>query len=207
MHEKMYRGNKLTIRMAVQPIIVCGAGAIGSNITENMLRQGFRTFTVIDFDRVDDHNRHTQVWHKRDIGQLKVNVLKNYVYSIMGVSIDAENKKLDAENIARVIRDSGAIIVDSFDNPPSRQLVYDHCKSRGIDCLHIGLAKDCAEVTWNENYIVPKQSGEDICEYPMARNIIMLSVIVGIESIIHFLEAGKKDNYLISLKDLNISKV
>jgi len=203
-HEKVYRGEKLLKKMSEQPFVICGVGAIGSNLVENMVRQGFKNFTVIDFDRVDDHNRHTQVWHKRDIGQLKTSVLKNYVYSIMGITVKDVCKKLEDLNVGKLLN-KDSIVIDCFDNPESRKLIYDYCKKNNIECLHIGLSMDCAEITWNENYVIPKRSGEDICEYPMARNIIMFSVIVGTESIIGYLRDDIKNDYMVSLNDMKVS--
>ena len=204
-HEEVYRGEALLKSIAECSLVFCGVGAIGSNLVDNMIRQGFQKISAIDFDRVDDHNRNTQIWTRRDIGQLKVAALKAFAFNAMGVTIDAVSRKLETSNVGKLLK-KGSLIIDGFDNPESRGLVTSHCKEQSIDCLHVGLYRDVAEVTWNEVYTVPKAvKGMDVCEYPLARNIIMMAVTVATECVIRYLAEGKKESYLLTLKDLKIS--
>jgi molybdopterin/thiamine biosynthesis adenylyltransferase len=206
-HEEKFRGKTLLQKMAEQNFIICGAGAIGSNLIETMARQGFKKFTVIDFDRVDDHNRHTQIYGRRDIGQLKVNAVKTRIYDLMGVTVEAVSKKLESSNVKKLLT-AGAIVVDGFDNSESRRLVTEHCRLNKIDCLHVGLYKDVAEVHWNAGYRVPEPvKGMDVCEYPLARNIILMAITVATEAIIRNLDKGVVENYVITLGDMKISPV
>jgi molybdopterin/thiamine biosynthesis adenylyltransferase len=193
--------------MAEQEFIICGVGAIGSNIVENMVRQGFKKFTVIDFDRVDDHNRHTQAYNRRDIGQLKVTALKSKIYDLMAITIDTVSSKLDAGNVKKLLK-PGAIVIDGFDNSESRRLVTEYCHANKITCLHAGLYKDCAEVHWNAGYRVPDPvKGLDVCEYPLARNIILMAITVATEVIIRYLDKGSVENYFITLGDMKITSI
>jgi len=206
LHEKIYRGESFFKRIAEQSILVCGCGAIGSNLLDNMVRQGFTKVSVIDFDRIEDHNRNTQLWGKRDSGQPKVKMIKNKIYMDMGVDVVPYDLRLTDETISKVFKDhKRSIVVDGFDNTESRKLVTEYCKLQSIECLHVGLSSDYAEVIWNERYRVPKASGEDVCEYPMARNIILLAVAVATEVIIRFIAEGIKENYTITLGDFKIS--
>ena len=102
-HEEVYRGADLLKKLAAQPITLCGAGAIGSNLADNLVRQGFQKFTVIDMDRVEDHNRNSQLWTSRDVGQMKVAVLRNHLFNVMKVSIEPIDKKLDAGNVKKFL--------------------------------------------------------------------------------------------------------
>lgn len=204
-HEEQYRGAQLIEKMKSQALTICGAGAIGSNMTENLSRQGFSKISVIDYDRVDDHNRHTQVWSHRDVGQLKVNALQAYVYNIMGVKIIGINRTLDVSNVKKLLP-KGSIVIDGFDNSSARRIVSEYCSEHDIECLHAGLYRDCAEVCWNDSYRIPDDvKGMDVCEYPLARNVIMMAVSVASESLIRFLDTGAKENYMITLKDLKIA--
>jgi hypothetical protein len=63
-----------------------------------------------------------------------------------------------------------------------------------------------AEVTWNEVYRVPTNvKGMDVCEYPLARNIVMLAVTVATEVLIRYVDTGRKESYIITLGDLKVS--
>lgn len=206
-HEEKYRGDGLLKKMAEQEFVVCGAGALGSNIVENMARQGFKKFTVIDFDRVDDHNRHTQAYDRRDVGQLKVTALKSRIFNIMGLTITDVAKKLEESNLKKHLK-KGSIIIDGFDNSESRGLVTKYCMVNNILCLHAGLYKDYAEIKWNPVYRVPAPvKGLDVCEYPLARNIVMMASIVVIETLIAYMELGVFNNFAITLKDMTIFQI
>jgi len=206
-HEEKYRGLPLLKKMAEQDFTICGVGAIGSNLVENMTRQGFKKFTVIDMDRVEDHNRPTQAYGRRDVGQLKVSALKSKIYDQMGINIETNSKKLEESTIKKSFV-KGSIVIDGFDNAESRKLVTEYCKTNGFTCLHAGLYKDYAEIHWNENYRIPAPvKGLDVCEYPLARNVILMTVAIVTEVLIHFLDTGLKDNYAITLKDMHIETV
>lgn len=204
-HEEVYRGKSLLHKMASQPLIVCGCGAVGSNLIDNAVRQGFKKITVIDMDRIEDHNRHTQVWDKRLVGSLKATAIKNHIFNVMSdATVEAITKKLDEMNIKKLLS-TGGIVVDGFDNSASRKLVTSWCKDNKINCLHVGLYKDYAEVIWNEFYKPPEPStGVDVCEYPMARNVILLATAVATDVLIRYLESGVKECYSITLKDFKI---
>jgi len=203
-HEELYRTKELLEKMRRLELIICGAGAIGSNLVENLTRQGFETIDVIDMDRIEAHNRHTQIWTTRDIGQLKANSLKNYVWNSTGIMITSIPKKLDKANI-KVLFTHPAIIIDGFDNVESRKLVTEYCNQNSFECLHIGLFKDYAEVIWNDKYRIPDDTQNlDVCEYPLARNIVLMAIVVATESLIAYANNKEKKSFVITLNDLKI---
>src|SRR5437763_13320220 len=76
-HEEIYRGPDRLARLASVPLTLCGAGALGSLLADNLARQGFRQLKVIDRDRVEEHNVGTQLYGESDVGGWKVDVLRN----------------------------------------------------------------------------------------------------------------------------------
>jgi len=206
-HESIYRGKNFTASLAI-PITVCGAGAIGSNLVDNLTRQGFSKLTVIDMDRVEVHNLNTQVYAEADVGALKVDALKNRIFRNIGVEINAVNKEMTAANVKQLLKTT-CIVVDCFDNNKARQLIQDFVRGRKIHCIHCGLYEDYGEVIHDEFYRVPKDQTEgDICDYPLARNIAMLTVIVATEELLSFCldKPPRLQNWSITLKDLAIKK-
>ena len=205
-HEEKYRGQKLLDKIACQHLTFCGCGAVGSNLAENMIRQGFQKVKVIDFDRVEEHNRHTQIWGRRHAGMLKATAMNNIMFDEMKMPIEAVTTKLESSNIKKLIEKS-TLVIDGFDNVASRKLVTDYCRDNKINCLHVGLYKDCADVTWNETYRVPGEvTGMDVCEYALARNTVLLAITVATDVIIRWLDTGVKESYFITLKDFKIIK-
>ena len=84
----------------------------------------------------------------------------------------------------------------------------EHCKAANIPCLHIGLSADYAEVIWNESYRVPHDVGDasaDVCDYPLARNLVQFAVALASEAVIRFVVDGQRQNYSFTLRDLRIN--
>ncbi|GAH23702.1 unnamed protein product, partial [marine sediment metagenome] len=70
----------------------------------------------------------------------------------------------------------------------------------------IGFSGDYGEIIWNEDYRVPDDKGEDDCDYPVARNLIMLIIAVTSEVIIKYVVSGIKENYTITLGDFKVER-
>ena len=207
-HEKAYRGTEVLEALEKTPFYIAGCGAVGSNMIENLTRQGAKTVCAIDFDRVDGHNVGTQTFGRRDAGQLKTAALKRKVFNEQGVTLTEIPRKLEEGNIDSFVKVSGnekPIFIDGFDNSEARGLIKDFCLRKGFECLHVGLYQDYAEIVWNEEYRVPNDSKAlAVCEYPLARNIIMMAVAVASEAIMKYLSTGEKKSYTITLKDFKI---
>ena len=202
-HEELYRSRELMARMARFAVTVCGAGALGGNITESLARCGFRRLRVIDRDRVEERNLSTQPYQRSDIGALKARILANSLYRAVGVEVDARSAELDASNASKLLADS-ELVVDSFDNSVARAVVKQACEQHGLACLHVGLATEYAEVVWNELYRVPSSSGDDVCDYPLARNLVTLAVSVACEIVVGFVARGERRSVSITLGDFAV---
>lgn len=207
-HETLYRGPEALDRVGRARLVICGAGAVGSNLVDSLARQGFRRLAVIDDDRIEAHNVGTQTYAESDVGAFKVQVLQAEVFRAVGIEIEAERQRLTGRTVARLLADAD-LVVDGFDNHESRALVTEHCRVAGTPCLHVGLSADYAEVLWNETYRVPQDvaaAGADVCDYPMARNLIAFAVALASEAIVRYLVAGERESYSFTLGDLAINR-
>jgi hypothetical protein len=207
-HEVLYRGQDAVDRLAQVQLAVCGAGAVGSNLVDSLIRQGFQRLTVIDFDRIEAHNVGTQTYTQSDVGVFKVDVLQAEVFRAVDVEIKAVRQRLTERNVAKHLRGAD-LVVDGFDNHESRALVTEYCRANHIPCLHVGLSADYAEVLWNENYRVPlevEQEGADVCDYPLARNLIQFAVALAGEAVVRFVLEGRQEDYSFTLRDLRINR-
>ncbi|MEM9540349.1 MAG: ThiF family adenylyltransferase [Cyanobacteria bacterium P01_E01_bin.42] len=202
-HEQLYRSPELMAKLGEFPVTICGAGALGANLTENLARSGFSQLTVIDRDRIEERNLSTQPYYKSDVGAYKAKILTNTLYRAIGAVIDGKSKELTPENCSQLLRKAN-LAIDTFDNSSSRQAVKDYCLENNISCLHVGLSSDYAEVIWNEKYRVPSPIHDDICDYPLARNLVLLVVAVASEVIIKFVATGEQENYTITLGDFAV---
>jgi len=201
--EQLYRTPALMTQVKDLSLTVCGAGALGANITENLARAGFGKLVAIDRDRIEERNLSTQPYYKSDIGAYKVKILSNTLYRALGVTIDGRAKELTATNAPQLLRDT-TLVIDTFDNSVARQAVKDYCKEAQLPCLHVGLASDYAEVIWNDIYRVPSPANDDVCDYPLARNLVMLAVAVACEVLINFVASGQQQSFTVTLGDFAV---
>jgi molybdopterin/thiamine biosynthesis adenylyltransferase len=202
-HEQLYRSSEMMARVRACGVTVCGAGALGANIVESLARQGFTKLRVVDRDRVEERNLSTQPYYRADIGARKAQVLANAIYRALGVEVDARMDELTATNVRKLLAGSD-LVIDAFDNSPSRLAVKDYCAAAQVPCLHAGLAGGYAEVIWNESYRVPSPAQDDVCDYPLARNLVLLTVAVVCETIVAFVATGARESYTITLRDLAV---
>ena len=202
-HERIYRGSEPMRRLEAIPITLCGAGALGSLLADNLARQGFPLSKVIDRDRVEEHNVGTQLYGESEVGTWKVEALRNRLFRTVGHEIESVAKEVTDRNARGLLKGSG-LIVDAFDNAAARQIVQDHCRSEGRPCLHVGLYSDYAEVIWNEEYRVPRDVGGNVCDYPLARNLVLMAVAIASEALIRFVLDGSKAGWSITLRDFAV---
>lgn len=202
-HERLYRGGDIVDRLAHAQVTFCGVGALGSQLADSLARQGFQNLRAIDHDRVEEHNVGTQVYGLCDVGIWKVEALRSHVFRMTEVDVDARRVELSERTIRKCLKDSD-IVVDAFDNSASRKLVQQYCFTSGIPCLHIGLSAGYGEVIWNDNYRVPADVEGDVCDYPLARNIVTLTVSVAAELLIRWISTGQTEDVSLTLRDFAI---
>jgi molybdopterin/thiamine biosynthesis adenylyltransferase len=199
-HEEIYRGADALRRLAGVRATICGAGALGSQLADSLVRQGFGSPRVIDRDRVEEHNVGTQLYGIAEVGAWKVEALRNRLFRATGVEIEAVSKELTAATAPRLLK-GAELIVDVFDNRAARRLVQEHCRGLGVPCLHVGLFADYAEIVWDEHYKVPADAAGDVCDYPLARNLVLLAVALASETLVRFVLAGERSNWSVTLHD------
>lgn len=202
-HELLYRGTELVAALARTKITLCGAGAVGSNLAETLARQGAAALRAIDHDRVEEHNVSTQAYGQSDVGLWKVEALRNRVFRATGAEIEAVRKELDARNAKQLLAGAG-LIVDAFDNSASRRLVQETARALAVPCLHVGLSADYFEVVWDEAYRVPGDADGDVCDYPLARNLVTMAVSVAAEVVLRSVGGGGRSSLSGTLADFAV---
>ncbi|MEG4015249.1 MULTISPECIES: HesA/MoeB/ThiF family protein [unclassified Microcoleus] len=200
-HEQLYRSAAVMSLLKNFSVTVCGAGALGANIAESLVRSGFCQLRVID--RIEKRNLSTQPYYRSDIGAFKAKILANNLYRALSVSIDAHSKELTRANADRLLANS-AVAIDTFDNSVGRQAVKDYCTRVSIPCLHVRLAADYSEIIWNQHYRVPSAANDDVCDYPLARNLVMLTVAVACKVIFTFAATKEQQNLTCTIGDFAV---
>ena len=208
-HEIEYRSSSAFKKMQNTKICICGAGALGSNLANNLLRQGVDNVTIIDMDRVEAKNIATQIYTYRDVGQKKANALKSLMHQATKKVVNAVDTELKQTNASKLLK-GHSLIIDVFDNWPSRKLVKNASDKLKIPCVHAGMSDDgFAEIKWNDRYNIPEKEVEqdDVCDYPLAANLVQITSSILAEIIVQFITTGKQLNREITLKDIGIHNI
>jgi molybdopterin/thiamine biosynthesis adenylyltransferase len=202
-HEQLYRGPEAQARLAATRLVLCGAGALGSHLADNLVRQGFGLLRVIDRDRVEEHNVGTQLYGESEVGAWKVEALRGRLFRATGLEVEAVSREL-TERSARPLLKGASLVVETFDNSASRRRVQEVCRALELPCLHVGLFADYAEVVWDEAYCVPADVAGDVCDYPLARNLVLLAVAVASEVLVRFVVDGESGSWSLTLRDFTV---
>ena len=203
LHEEIYRGAESVAKLAKPLVAICGAGALGSHLADNLARQGFRNLRVIDYDRVEEHNVSTQLYGAADVGAWKVDVLRNQLFRSVEIEVDVIAKKLDQRNARKFLKGAD-LVIDTFDNSQSRRLVQQHCRDANVECLHVGLYAEYCEAIWDESYRIPRDVAGDVCEYPLARNLVLLAVAIASEAVVRFVLDAEHESRSATLRDFAV---
>jgi hypothetical protein len=171
---------------------------------------GLRQLRVIDNDRIAAHNLSTQPWVQQDIGALKVRVLANALSRAVGTRVDAQPLLLTEQNAQKLLRGS-ALVVDAFDNLPSRAAVAHAATALAIPCLHIALggAGEYGCGLWDRAYTLDAYASAadramDRCDYPLTRPLVLLVAAAAAEILVGHLIDGSQRNFECTLRDLRL---
>jgi molybdopterin-synthase adenylyltransferase len=205
-HEQLHRTTALMTKLRDFPVTICGGGALGANIAESLARSGFGKLCVIDRDRIEERNLSTQPYYRSDVGAYKAKILTNAIYRALGITVEGISKELTAANAPQLLSNS-KLVIDAFDNSIARQIVTDTCNNSQIPCLHVGLASDYAEIIWNPLYRVPSNANDDVCDYPLARNLVLLAVAIACETATTFIATQQQQSFTVTLADFAIKPI
>lgn len=178
-------------------ILICGAGAIGSNLTARLVSdlKGEHEITVLDKDTIEERNVQagTQFYTRDQIGLTKVEALQFNVYKNYEREITIIHDDVLKTFHGRTINDLYDLIIDCFDNHEARDFLKQHVSPKG-NLLHTGFSDDFTfAIEWNENYKVPSDiEGMDICEMPGAASFVNKVASMGALVAQEFIKEGKK---------------
>jgi len=109
---------------------IAGAGGLGSNVATMLVRAGIGSITIVDFDVIEPSNLNRQQFFYDQLGQTKVEALKENLERMSPfVKIAAIKDKLTDDNFDAVIPKDADIIFECFDNPVSKADLVRFCIS------------------------------------------------------------------------------
>ena len=207
-HESLFRTKEVMALRAESKILVLGLGALGSNLIPVLVRNGFMNITGIDNDRVDRHNPANQYYTNLDVGRKKTAILKNKIHRELGIKIEVID--IDVQKTSATFFQDFDLIIDAFDNWDARKYTHDVCEALEMQdkLVHAGMSdQGYFEVRWDKNYQIPLEEveQEDVCDYPLACNLVYFTVSFLSEIICKFIDNDERKNISFTLNDLSIS--
>lgn len=96
------------------PIVIIGAGSIGSYACLALTKLGFNNITIADDGIIEEENIAPQFYSLRDIGKLKVDCLKRSIKNLTGVDIITVPARIDRNNQSIIPNGFLILAVDSM---------------------------------------------------------------------------------------------
>jgi molybdopterin/thiamine biosynthesis adenylyltransferase len=109
-------------KLITPPILIGGAGGIGSWTTLFLTRAGYPVY-VVDFDILEDVNLGGQFFLKENIGSSKVMALYYAVYQSCDTQISVEESMIDHDFVTK-----DPCIISAFDNMDARRVLFNKWK-------------------------------------------------------------------------------
>lgn len=153
----MYSDELKKWKIKSQPVIlVLGIGGIGSNTVEILYRAGFRNFTFIDCDKVDESNLIRQIpYNYNDIGKNKVSALKEKYFENDNITC-CYKKILESKDVEFYISKAD-FVISTLDKPfrRIRRMVNELCVKHQKPVIFAGFSEHVGMVG---PFVVPKKT-------------------------------------------------
>lgn len=123
---KKHLGEERLNRIAQTKVGIGGAGGLGSNVANHLVRSGFTQLVLVDFDRIEPSNLNRQFFFADQIGRLKVEALAENLRRINpDLDLTLYPERMNPENIGNLFADC-AIWVEAFDQASAKKLFVEY---------------------------------------------------------------------------------
>lgn len=147
--------------LASKTVGIAGAGGLGSNCAQALVRCGLGHLVIADFDVVEAGNLNRQFYFRDQIGMIKVDALKENLLKINPKArIITHNVKIKPDNIVRYF-DNVDVLVEAFDLSDQKEMIVEtsleHWPARplvvGSGLAGLGKISALEEKNYGELYI------------------------------------------------------
>jgi sulfur carrier protein ThiS adenylyltransferase len=110
-------------KLSSRVVGIAGAGGLGSNAAVALARTGVERFIIADFDTVELSNLNRQQFFLEQVGQKKVEALKDNLLKINPcIAVEAHCIKLTSNNIPEIFG-KAEILIEAFDLPDQKAML------------------------------------------------------------------------------------
>lgn len=135
-------------RISAASVCLVGVGGLGSPVATYLTGAGVGRLTIVDHDRVEEHNLQRQVIHStRAVGELKVLSAAMALRELNPeVHVVPRDLLLDADNAVEVLAGHD-LVVDATDNLPVRFAIADAAEELDLPVVYGSVSSTRAQVT------------------------------------------------------------
>lgn len=155
-----------------RPIILIGAGGIGSPTGLVLAKMGFTDITVFDDDAVEEHNTGAQLYGMGHIEMYKTSALHEIIKTLTGTIVVPKNETFPSDIHAIA---PGTIVISGVDSMKSRQAIWDSIKANpfvswyidgrmSLEAIRVYVTErsDSRDRTWYEESLHSDGEGEQL---------------------------------------------
>ena len=123
-------------------VTVIGCGGIGSPTALTLAKMGIKNIILMDFDKVEEHNRPSQGYREKDIGRPKVEALKEIIEEF------AEDCHVTVINEKFIDQDLEGVVIMAVDTMEAREMIWEKVRwnSNILLCVDGRLAGEYFEI-------------------------------------------------------------
>ncbi|MGZ0947336.1 ThiF family adenylyltransferase [Streptococcus thermophilus] len=176
--------NKDINRIFLKNIIVIGCGGIGTVVLDNLVRAGFRKFTIIDFDKVEKSNLNRQLFYTvEDVGGTKIEIIKNKIREISPSSQITGVKRYISEkkDLLEILSVGDSLVINCADSPANIEKIISECsveKSLPFISAFVGVETGTVTPIYDKDNFLKEEEFTD--NYlPLKGSIPMTNMITG----------------------------
>lgn len=120
-----YIGEERLKKLQKVKVGIAGAGGLGSNCAFNLVRSGFNTFKIVDFDVVEPSNLDRQFYFIDQLSVPKVLALKENLKRINpDLNIEVIQDRVTNENVEELFNDCD-VVVEAFDKVQYKTMIVE----------------------------------------------------------------------------------
>ncbi len=120
--ERYFSAEQLA-RIAAVRVGIAGAGGLGSNCAQMLVRSGFTQLTIADFDVVEAANLNRQFFFPDQLGRPKVEALRENLLRLNpDLRANFVNRRIDADNAPETFAGCD-VIVEAFDRAEYKKML------------------------------------------------------------------------------------
>lgn len=111
---------------------LAGAGGLGSNCAQMLVRSGFADLVIVDGDTIEASNLNRQFYFPYQIGQPKALALADNLLSINpALRLRALACELTPDNLGAFLADRD-VVIEAFDRPEAKAMLVRHCLGQDV---------------------------------------------------------------------------